>query len=307
MRLITRSDFDGLVCAVLLGELGIISEIHYVHPKDVQDGKVPVNPNDVLANVPFAEGCGLWFDHHSSEEERMRLEGGFEGASEAAPSAARVIANYYSREPEQATRLQKFDELLMVVDIADSAQFTEADILDPKGWMMLAFIADPRTGLGYHRGFRVSNFELMKALPATIRTRDIEEIMQMPDVAERVRYYQDQTEMYKKFLEENVKVDGDIIFLDLRGAGEIPTGNRFMEYVLFPEQNISVRIVDGKNREFAMISIGHSTLNRTSTVDVGALMLSYGGGGHKKVGTCQVPYGSVDATLKEILETIKGD
>jgi len=195
MRLITRSDFDGLVCAVLLGELGIISEIHYVHPKDVQDGKVPVNPNDVLANVPFAEGCGLWFDHHSSEEERMRLEGGFEGASEAAPSAARVIANYYSREPEQATRLQKFDELLMVVDIADSAQFTEADILDPKGWMMLAFIADPRTGLGYHRGFRVSNFELMKALPAIIRTRDIEEIMQMPVAQRPIDLYADLMEV----------------------------------------------------------------------------------------------------------------
>ena len=306
MRLITRSDFDGLVCAVLLEELGIVNDILYVHPKDVQDGKVPVNDNDVLANVPFAEGCGLWFDHHSSEEERMRLEGGFEGASEAAPSAARVIANFYSREADQAAKLEKFDELLMVVDIADSAQFTKADILEPKGWMMLAFIADPRTGLGYHQDFRLSNFELMTALPDLIRTKDIEEIMQLPDIVERVEYYRTQTDTYKEFLEENVAVDGDIILLDLRGAGEIPPGNRFMEYVLFPEQNISVRIVDGKNREFAMISIGHSTMNRTSTVDVGALMLSYGGGGHKKVGTCQVPYDSVDATLNEILETIKG-
>jgi len=306
MRLITRSDFDGLVCAVLLEELGIVDEILYVHPKDVQDEKVPVGANDVLANVPYAEGCGLWFDHHSSEEERLRLGGSFAGASEPAPSAARVIANYYGQDAARAAKLERFDELLMIVDIADSAQFTEADILDPRGWMMLAFIADPRTGLGYHQGFRISNFELMNALPELIRTRDIEEIMELPDISERVAFYQDQTEVYKKFLEENVQLDGDVILLDLRGIGEIPTGNRFMEYVLFPEQNISVRVVDGKNKAFAMISIGHSTMNRTSTVDVGALMLSYGGGGHKKVGTCQIPYDSVDAVVGEIMETIKG-
>jgi oligoribonuclease NrnB/cAMP/cGMP phosphodiesterase (DHH superfamily) len=306
MRLITRSDFDGLVCAVLLTELGIVDEILYVHPKDVQDEKVPVTENDVLANVPYAEGCGLWFDHHSSEEERMRLGGSFEGASEPELSAARVIADYYSQDPARAEKLERFDELLMIVDIADSAQFTEADILDPRGWMMLAFIADPRTGLGYHQDFRISNFELMSALPEIMRTKDIDEIMQLPDIVERVDFYMQQTEVYKKFLEENVKVDGDVILLDLRGIGEIPTGNRFMEYVLFPDQNISVRIVDGKNKEFAMISVGHSTMLRTSTVDVGAMMLSYGGGGHKKVGTCQVPYDSVDDILEEILETIKG-
>jgi len=195
--------------------------------------------------------------------------------------------------------------LLMIVDISDSAQFTEADILDPRGWMMLAFIADPRRGFGYHQGFKISNFELMTALPELIRTKDIEEIMALPDVVERVEFYRNQTAVYKKFLQDRVNVDGDIILIDLRGVAEIPTGNRFMEYILFPEQNISVRVVDGKDKEFAMISVGHSTMNRTSAVDVGALMLSYGGGGHKKVGTCQVPYDSVDAILEEILEVIK--
>ena len=305
MRLITRSDFDGLVCTVLLEELGIVDEVFYVHPKDVQDEKILVSENDVLANVPFAEGCGLWFDHHSSEKERMRFSGNFKGASEPAPSAARVIANYYSQDETQADRLARFDELLMIVDISDSAQFTEADILDPRGWMMLAFIADPRTGLGYHQDFKISNFELMTALPELMRTKDIEEIMALPDVVERVEFYRNQTAVYKKFLQDRVNVDGDIILIDLRGVAEIPTGNRFMEYILFPEQNISVRVVDGKDKEFAMISVGHSTMNRTSAVDVGALMLSYGGGGHKKVGTCQVPYDSVDAILEEILEVIK--
>ncbi len=305
MRLITRSDFDGLVCAAILEELGIVDAVHYVHPKDVQDGKVPVTENDVLANVPFAEGCGLWFDHHSSEDERVRLDGSFQGASEAAPSAARVIANYYSKNEAYAAKLERFNELLMIVDIADAAQFTEADILDPRGWMMLAFIADPRTGLGYHQEFRISNFDLMKSMPELMRTKDIEEIMALPDVVERVEYYTRQTEVYKAFLKENVKIIGDVILLDLRGLEGIPTGNRFMEYVLFPEQNISVRVVDGKNREFAMISIGHSTMNRTSNVNVGALMLTYGGGGHTKVGTCQVPYDSADTILAEILEAIK--
>ena len=305
MRLITRSDFDGLVCAAILEELGIVDEVFYVHPKDVQDEKIPVDENDVLANVPYAEGCGLWFDHHSSEEERVRLSGSFKGASEPAPSAARVVANYYSGNEEYAARLARFDELLMIVDISDSAQFTKADILDPRGWMMLAFIADPRTGFGYHQEFRISNFELMKSLPEMMRTMDIEEIMKLPDIVERVELYKNQTEVYQDFLKENAKIEGDIILLDLRGLEKIPTGNRFMEYVLFPEQNISVRVVDGRNREFAMISIGHSTINRTSGVNVGTLMLTYGGGGHKKVGTCQVPYENTDAILGEILAAIK--
>ena len=305
MRLITRSDFDGLVCAAILEALGIVDEVHYVHPKDIQDGKVEVSESDVLANVPFLEGCGLWFDHHSSEQERLDLKGRFQGASEMAPSAARVIFNYYKDRPENAGRLDRFDELLMVVDIADSARFTPADILDPQGWMMLAFIADPRTGLGYHRSFAISNFELMKQLPGLMGSRSAEEILAMPDFAERVDYYRQETERYKAFIQERARVDGEVLILDLRGVEEIPTGNRFMEYVLFPDQNLSVRIMDGKNKEFASISVGYSIINRTATVDVGSLMLRFGGGGHQKVGTCQVPYDQTDSVLTEILAAIK--
>jgi oligoribonuclease NrnB/cAMP/cGMP phosphodiesterase (DHH superfamily) len=302
MKLITRSDFDGLVCAALLEELGIIDEILYAHPKDIQDNKIEVTQNDVLANVPFVEGCGMWFDHHSSETERIHLEGKFKGACESADSAARVISNYY--KAEYGDRLDKFKELLEVVDIADSARFTESDVLDPKGWMMLAFITDPRSGLGYHRDFTVSNFELMKSVPKLLRTKNAQEILAMPDFQERVTVYNDETARYKAFLKETIQVKGDAIVLDLRNTEKIPSGNRFMEYVLFPDQNISIRLAKGKDPKVTMISVGHSILNRTSQVDVGSLALKYGGGGHKKVGTCQVPTENADTILKEMLDII---
>jgi hypothetical protein len=305
MRLITRSDFDGLVCAAILEELGIVDDIQYVHPKDIQDGKVAVSKNDVLANVPFADGCGLWFDHHSSETERRSLEGRFEGSSKAAPSAARVIFDYYKNDPDNAAKMEKFDELLMVVDIADSARFTPADIETPEGWMLLAFIADPRTGLGHHKEFRISNFDLMKTLPSLMRTRTVEEILDMPDFVERVDFYRQETDRYRIFIKAHARMEAEALVLDFRGVDVIPAGNRFLEYVLFPEQNISVRVMDGRQKAFAVISVGHSIINRGSAVDVGSLMLQFGGGGHQKVGTCQVPYDRADDVLEEILAAIK--
>jgi oligoribonuclease NrnB/cAMP/cGMP phosphodiesterase (DHH superfamily) len=304
MKLITRSDFDGLVCAAILEELGIIDDIMYVHPKDLQDNKIEVTQNDVLVNVPIVEGCGLWFDHHSSEHKRLQLEGKFKGACEEAPSATHVINKYYMANEEYANKLKKFEELIRVVDIADSAQYTKEDIVNPQGWMMLAFIADPRTGLGYHHHFRISNFELMKSLPRLLRTKSIEEILAIPDFKERVDFYREESKKFQKFIREHAIIEGDAIVLDFRGIKDIPSGNRFIEYILYPDQNISVRLVDGKNREFVMISIGHSIINKISSVDVGSLTLKYGGGGHKKVGTCQVLYEEAGTVLKEILEAI---
>ena len=304
MRLLTRSDFDGFVCAAILQELGIVDEIIYVHPKDLQDGKIEVTENDVLANVPFLEGCGLWFDHHSSEHERLQLEGKFTGASELAPSAAQVIYNYYKKNEANAEKLEKFEELVKIVGIADSAEFTQEDIISPQGWTMLAFIADPRTGLGYKRNFRISNFELMKSIPNLLRTKSVAEILAIPDFQERIRVYREENEKYKTLLKEIAQVKGDALLIDMRGKEEIPVGNRFVEYILFPQQNISIRIADGRNKEFAMISVGHSIINKTSDIDVGALTLNYGGGGHKKAGTCQVRYEDVENIVNEMLHTI---
>jgi oligoribonuclease NrnB/cAMP/cGMP phosphodiesterase (DHH superfamily) len=196
MRLVTRSDFDGLVCAALLEELGVVNEYLYTHPKDLQDGKITVTSNDVLANVPFVEGCGLWFDHHSSEAQRLQLAGKFKGACGMAPSAARVIYSYYAKEPQNAAKLKKFEEMLVAVDQADSANYTKEDILDAQGWMLLAFLADPRTGMGYKRNYRISNFDLMKSLPGMFRTMTIDQILASPDMQERVKAYREDYEKY---------------------------------------------------------------------------------------------------------------
>ena len=307
MRLVTRSDFDGSVCAALLLELGLVDGILYIHPKDLQDNKIEVTGDDILANVPFVEGCGLWFDHHSSEHERLKLEGKFKGASELEPSAAQVIYEYYKNDETYAGKLKKFENLIKIVGIADSAQFSKDDILNPTGWIMLAFIADPRTGLGYKRSFRISNFELMKKLPEYLRSKTAEEILALPDFQERVQKYHEETSKYKALLARTTRIEGDAILIDFRGIAENPVGNRFMEYVLYPEQNISVRIVDGRDKQFAMISVGHSILDRTSLVDVGSLVLKYGGGGHKQVGTCQVEYDDVDRIVGEMLQVINTD
>ncbi len=304
MRLVTRSDFDGSVCTAILEDLGLVDEILYVHPKDMQDNKIEVNENDILANVPFVEGCGLWFDHHSSERARLQLDGKFKGVSKNSPSAAQVVYDYYKQFKDYAARLKKFEPLLQIVGKADSAQFTKEDILRPKGWIMLAFIADPRTGLGYRHDFTVSNFELMKKLPRLLRTKSIEEILHLPDFQERVKLYNEENAKYEKLIKKSAVIKGNAIVIDLRDCGAIPAGNRFLEYVLYPEQNISLRIVDGKRKQFAMISVGHSIINRTSTIDVGTLTLRYGGGGHKRVGTCQVAYQDVDQVVGQMLDLI---
>jgi hypothetical protein len=304
VRLLTRSDFDGSVCAALLQELGLVAEILYVHPKDLQDNKIEVTEDDIIANVPFVEGCGLWFDHHSSEHERLELAGKFKGASELAPSAAQVIYEYYKKDKNFAAKLEKFANLVKIVGIADSARFSREDILNPTGWIMLAFIADPRTGLGYRRSFRISNFELMKKLPGLLRSETVEEILALPDFQERIRVYHEETSKYKALLARHTRIEGDAIIINFQGVDEIPAGNRFLEYVLYPEQNISIRLVDGRNKEFAMISVGHSIINRTSALDVGSMVLKYGGGGHKQVGTCQVRYEEVDRIVGEMLQVI---
>jgi hypothetical protein len=304
VRLLTRSDFDGSVCTAILEELGLIDDILYVHPKDMQDNKIAVTPNDILANVPFVKGCGFWFDHHSSEHERLQLDGKFIGASKNAPSAAQVVYDYYKQDKACADKLRKFKNLIQIVGKADSAKFTKEDILRPKGWIMLAFIADPRTGLGYKRSFTISNFELMKKLPQLLRTKKVEEILSLSDFQERVKLYHEENKKYEQLVTRSARTEGNAIVIDLRNCEDLPVGNRFLEYVLYPEQNISIRIVDGKNKAFAMISVGHSIINPTSTIDVGVLTLNYGGGGHKRVGTCQVAYEDVDRVVSEMLAVI---
>jgi len=307
MRLITRSDFDGLVCAVLLREVTQIDDIEFVHPKDVQDGKVLVSSNDILTNLPYQPGVGLWFDHHSSEATRNELgDKKFEGRFEVAPSAARVVYNYYVEKGE-GEKLKRFDSLLESVDKSDSAHLTVEEVTHPTGWILLSYVMDPRTGLAYHHNYRVSNRELMMKLVDWIGSTSVDEIVAMPDVKERTDRYFEGQEQFAKVTREHSRVEGNVIITDLRGIPEMPTGNRFLVYTMFPDANIQVRIFDGKKGEFVVCAVGHSIFNRTSNTDVGKLMSQYGGGGHRGAGTCQLPLASAEAKIAEIIGTIKRD
>jgi len=301
MRLLTRSDFDGLACGALLEYLGLIDEWKFVHPKDIQDGLVEVNDNDILANIPYIKGCKLWFDHHSSESERLGKGAYFEGVSREAPSCARVIYEYYGG-PE---RMSRFEEMIRYVDKIDSGNLTIDEILHPEGWVLLGFIMDPRTGLGRFRNFTISNYDLMKKLAMAFAEHPIEEIMLMSDVKERMEVYFEQAALFRTMVEKHAKVDGKAIIVDLRGTETIYAGNRFLLYTLFPEQNISLWIVDGRNNINVAITVGYSITNRSATIDVGSLLLSYGGGGHRQVGTCQVDYSDADRIIAEIIDKLK--
>jgi nanoRNase/pAp phosphatase (c-di-AMP/oligoRNAs hydrolase) len=301
MKLLTRSDFDGLACGAILLYLGIIDEWQFVHPKDIQDGLVKAGDEDILANIPYIPGCKLWFDHHSSETERLGINSYFEGVSRKAPSCARVVYDYYGGDE----KLGRFAEMIRYVDKVDSADLTIEEIKKPGGWVLLGFIMDPRTGLGRIRNFTVSNYDLMKQLAVACSTKNIEEIMAMPDVVEREKVYLEQEKPFREMLQKVCKPDGNVIVADLRGIENIYAGNRFMIYSLFPEQNISVWIVDGKNKINCAITVGYSIINRTATVDVGSLVLKYGGGGHTQVGTCQVPYDDADKAIAAIIEKCK--
>ena len=301
MRLVTRSDFDGLACGVLLKEAGIIDHWKFAHPKDLQDGLVEVTEDDCLANVPYVEGCGLWFDHHSSEHERLQLKGKYKGESRITPSCARIVYEYYGG----AERFPGFEEMMEAVDKVDSGNLTIDEIQNPTGWILIGFLMDPRTGLGRWRNFTISNYQLMEKLIDACRTMSAEEILEMPDVKERVEIYNEQTEKFKEMVRKYTTTEGNLIISDLRGVDPIYSGNRFLIYSMYPEQNISAWIVSGRGGAGCSAAVGYSILNKTCTVDVGSLMLKYNGGGHKKVGTCQFSDENMAEELPKMLDELK--
>jgi len=300
MRLVTRSDFDGLACGALLKEIGLIDSWKFAHPKDLQDGLVEITENDVLANVPFVEGCGLWFDHHSSEHERNQLAGKYKGESRITPSCARIIYEYYGGEE----RFSHFDDMMEAVDKVDSGNLTIDEIQNPTGWILVGFLMDPRTGLGRWRNFTISNYQLMEKLMECCRTMNTEEILDLPDVKERIAIYKEQDTKFREMVLAHTRVEKDVIISDLRGVDPIYSGNRFLIYSMFPDQNISIWIVNGKGGLGCSAAVGYSVLNRTSHVNVGSLMLKYGGGGHKAVGTCQFKDEEMEEKLPKLIDEI---
>ncbi|MDR1419502.1 MAG: exopolyphosphatase [Treponema sp.] len=301
MRLLTRSDFDGLACGALLLYLGLIDEWKFVHPKDIQDGKVEATDNDILANIPYIKGCRLWFDHHSSETERLGKNAYFEGVSRRAPSCARVVYEFYGGDE----KLGRFAEMIRYVDKVDSGDLSTGEIINPRGWVLLGFIMDPRTGLGRFRNFTISNYDLMKELAKACSEKTIEDILAMNDVKERLDVYFEQTELFREMILKYAKIEGNALLVDLRGVEKIYAGNRFFIYTLYPEQNISIWVIDGKNKVNVAITVGYSVINRSATANVGSILLRYGGGGHHQVGTCQVSYGDADRIIGEILEQVR--
>ena len=304
-RLITRSDMDGLVCAVLLRELGIIDDISFAHPKDMQDGLIDVDDDVITTNLPFAEGVYMAFDHHASEAHRIKGHPENHIIDPNAPSAARVVYDYFGGAeafPDIA------EDMMRAVDKADSAAFSKDDILEAKGWELLSFIMDARTGLGRFRDFNISNYQLMMKLIDTVRDhKSINDILQMPDVKERVDLYHAHAPKFREQIERCARVYENLVVLDLRKEDTIWAGNRFMIYALFPKCNISAHIMWGKNKQNTVVAIGKSILNKTSKTKVGDLCLAYGGGGHDAAGTCQIANLKADETLQDIINKINKD
>lgn len=305
-RLVTRSDFDGLVCAMLLKELDLVGEIKFVHPKDVQDGKVELSENDITTNLPFDKRVGLAFDHHESELLRNKPEE-YEGKyiiEGDAKSAARVVYNYYGGA-EKFKRVS--EEIMLAVDKGDSADFTEDEILHPTGWVLMNFLMDARTGLGRFREFRISNYDLMMELIDYCVDHDIDQVLELPDVKERVDMYFEQQELFVEQLKRITKIHDKVAVIDLRNEETIYTGNRFMVYALWPEVEISVHVAWGFRKQNTAVMIGKSIINKSSNFNIGELCLSYGGGGHANAGTCQLDNDVVDGELPTIISKLNGN
>src|SRR4029453_7173297 len=160
------------------------------------------------------------------------------------------------------------------------------EVLDPQGWVLLNFLMDARTGLGRFRNFRISNYDLMMELIDACRDHGIDDILALPDVAERVRLYREQEPLFRDQLARCTTVRGNLAVVDLRGEDTIHAGNRFIVYALHPEANISMPVLWGRQRQNVVFAVGKSIFNRSSRTDIGRLMLAYGGGGHPNAGTC---------------------
>ena len=302
-RLVTRSDFDGLACAMMLRDLNLVDEIKFVHPKDVQDGKIELTKSDITTNLPYDPRVGLAFDHHESEMDRLKAieTGGKLIIDPHARSAARVVYDYYGGKK---TFKKISDELMAAVDKGDSADFTIDEILNPKGWVLLHYLMDARTGLGRFHQFRISNYDLMMELIQYCMDHTIDEILDLPDVKERVDLYFEQSEQFVAQLKRIAKVYDKVVVLDLRNEEVIHAGNRFMIYALYPETQISVHVAWGFRKQNTAVMIGKSIVNKASNVDIGELCLKYGGGGHHNAGTCQLDNDEVDKQLPDIIAAL---
>ncbi|MDR0549932.1 MAG: exopolyphosphatase [Deltaproteobacteria bacterium] len=300
MRLVTRSDFDGLACGALLKEAGLIDSYQFVHPKDIQDGLIQINSNDILANVPYATGAGMWFDHHTSEGERLGSIS-YRGMSRVAPSCARVIYDFLGGASRYSTH---WDPMMEAVDKVDSANLTVKEIEYPTGWILLGFLMDPRTGLGRFHDFRISNYKLMEVLIEMCRVKTAEQILEDPDVKERANFYFEQTPLYVNMIQTCSRLIGQVLIIDFRKQEVIYPGNRFLPYTMFPNCKVSIHLTWSRDEKNVALAMGNSIINRDSQANLGSIALHFGGGGHEAVATCQIDSQEVEETVKMIVDFI---
>jgi hypothetical protein len=298
MRLVTRADWDGLVSAVLLTTVEQIEAIQFAYPKDIQDGKVNISDNSIVVNLPYHPNAALWFDHHASEESLavpMTAFTAIKGKFGLAPSAARLIYDYYGGD----ARLAKYADLLVATDRVDSAQLTQEDVLNPTGYILLAYTVDPRSGL---RGHDLEEYFLL--LVDWLKTKTVDEILTLPEVKRLTERLKADDHRFREALLKHSRVEGNVVITDFRGM-PIPAGNRYLVYTIYPQVNVSARLYDGRPGH-SSIAVGHSLFNRTCKVNVGKLLAEYGGGGHVGAGTAQFPNAEAEAKFNEILTRLKG-
>lgn len=294
MRLVTRGDLDGLTSAVIITLMEPIDEIALVHPQDITDKRVEIRSDDVLANVPYHPNCGMWFDHHLLTESNETPPDDFKGRYGLAPSAARLVYQYYLDKHPDHPELKRLERLVDETDRLDAAQLTRDDVEHPRDYILLGYTIDSRTGLGRFEDYFMKLVEWLK-------TMSIEEVLAQPDVRQRVERLQSETEAFRSLLQRNSFQLHNVVITDLREVERLPAGNRFLVYSLFPDANVSVRVHWGPKRGSVIAAVGHSIFNRTCNTSVGDLMSRFGGGGHRGAGTCELPLEQAADAIDEIL------
>jgi nanoRNase/pAp phosphatase (c-di-AMP/oligoRNAs hydrolase) len=243
------------------------------------------------------------FDHHESETERVKGKPANHVIEAHAPSAARVVYNYYGGQ--KAFPRVSLD-MMAAVDKGDSAQFSRDEILESKGWNLLNFLMDSRTGLGRFRDFRISNYALMMDLIGYCQKYgdDIDSLLAEPDVKERSDLYFEHESKAREQILKCSKQNGNVVVLDLRAEETIYAANRFLIYALYPASNVSIHVLWGLKQQNTVFAVGKSILDRSCKSAIGSIMLQYGGGGHDAAGTCQVPNDQAEPLLSEIVERL---
>ena len=305
MRLVTRADFDGLVCGALVTKFERIDSYLFVEPKFMQDGLVEIRAGDIITNLPYHPNCTLWFDHHITNttpdfpKPIMPGKGGFR----LAPSAARVVYEYYAEpaDPNSAARLSflnsdRMTYLLKEADRIDAGKLTREDVLNPQGYVLVSMTTDGRNA---------GDEPYWRRVIELLRDASLEETMRDAEVAKRCQLSRDGQETLRNILLERTTMKGNVIYCDLRGIKNVPNGNRFLIFTLFPKGNIQVKVDEDTQREnTTAISVGYNIFNPTSNVNVGELLKKYGGGGHKVVGSSRVPNDQAERAVREIIDAV---